>query len=208
MFGEMKLNELLDEFASKSATPGGGSASALSGALGAGLVCMVANLTVGKKGYEDVEKEMGEVLEKSEVLRGKLASLIEEDSNAFDEVMAAFKLPKETEEDKAKRRQAVQDATKKAALVPLEVMKCSREALELARAAALRGNKNSVSDCGVAALELWAGVKGAELNCLINLSAIKDDDFNERVGAEMDEVKAGMEEALQEILDIVAKRMS
>lgn len=203
----MKMKELLEVFASKSATPGGGSASALSGALGAGLVSMVANLTIGKKDYEDVEGEMKDILGKSETLREKLTSLIEEDAQAFDKVMAAFKLPKETDEEKGKRREAIQQATKDAALVPLEVMKCSREALRLAKDVALRGNKNSISDCGVAALELRTAVEGGDLNCLINLSSIKDDDFNARLKKETDEVKRGTEEMVREILGIVSDRM-
>ena len=201
----MKLHEVLDRFASDSATPGGGSAAALSGALGASLVSMVAGLSIGKKGYEAVEAKMREVLSRSEGLRERLTLLIEEDSEAFDKVMTAFRLPKVTEEEKEKRREAIQEATKHAAAVPLEVMKCSREALELAKTVALKGNKNSASDCGVAALELWTAIRGGDLNCLINLSSIKDNEFNARLMREIDEVKAGVEETVEEILKIVTE---
>ena len=203
----MQLRELLSQFASKSPTPGGGSAAALSGALGAGLISMVANLTIGKKGYEPVEDEMKQVLGRSESLRERLTSLIEEDSGAFDKVMAAFKLPKETEEEKGKRRETIQEATKGAALVPLEVMKCSKEALGLAKVVALKGNVNSISDCGVAALELRAAVKGGNLNCLINLSSIKDDEFKKGFGKEMAEAEGGVEELVGEIQKIVNEKI-
>lgn len=166
------LNGFLAGLASDSPTPGGGSVAALAGALGAALNSMVANLTIGKKKYVDVEAEMKDVLGKAETLRLELTRLIEEDANAFDKVMQAMKLPKETDEEKAARTDAMQASLVDAATVPLAVMEKCVDVIRLSKAVAEKGNKNAVSDAGVAALMGRAGAHAARLNVMINLGWI------------------------------------
>lgn len=177
------LGTFLGELASDSPTPGGGSVAALSGALGAALASMVCNLTVGKKKYVDVEDELREVLGMTETLRLELTRLIDEDAEAFDRVMEAMKLPKDTDEEKAARRAAMERALVEAASVPLAVMGKCVDVISLARVVADKGNRNAVSDAGVAALVGRAGAHAARLNVLINLSGIRSDEHRDFVGS-------------------------
>lgn len=172
------VNDFLGELASATPTPGGGSVAALSGALGAALASMVCNLTIGKKKYADVEDDVKAVLEKSEALRVELAALIEEDAAAFDRVMDAMKLPKETDEEKAARKKALELSLVEAASVPLGVMAACVSVVRIARAVAEKGNRNAVSDAGVAALMGRAGAHAARLNVLINLGGIRSDEHS------------------------------
>jgi glutamate formiminotransferase/formiminotetrahydrofolate cyclodeaminase len=167
----------LEELAAPTPTPGGGSAAALSGAIGASLLSMVAGLTMGKKGYEAVQAEMAERKAALDPMRGRFHAFIDKDAAAFDKVMAAFKLAKGTDEEKARRSEAIQAATKGACEVPLEVMALAVEALKHALAIAEKGNKNSVTDSGVGAMHLTTALKGAHLNVLINLPSLKDEKF-------------------------------
>jgi len=185
MLTERTIVKFLGELASNSPAPGGGSVAALSGALGAALASMVANLTIGKKKYLEVEHEMKNILTKSEELRKQFTLLIDQDTEAFNKVMEAFGLPKETDDQKALRTAAIQGATKEATLVPLRVMKLVVDALALTKIAADKGNANSASDAGVAALMLHAAAEGAALNVFINLNTVNDQDF---VGWHSDEV--------------------
>ncbi|MFH1686064.1 MAG: glutamate formimidoyltransferase [bacterium] len=161
-----------DEVASSSPAPGGGSVAAAAGALGSALASMVCRLTVGKKQYAAVKDELSEVRDRGDVLREELTTLVETDKAAFDKVMEAFKLPAGDERDRA-----VEEANKGAALVPLTVMEKSLEVLELALKAAAKGNENSITDAGVAALMAMAAVDGAGYNARINLTGIKDQKF-------------------------------
>ncbi len=167
------VNDFLAELASASPTPGGGSVAALSGALGASLCSMVCNLTIGKKKYVEVEEDLKRVLKETERLRLELTRLIDEDAAAFDKVMVAMKLPKETDDEKAARKAAIQDSLVDAASVPLAVMDKCVEVVELSVAVAEKGNVNAVSDAGVAALNARAGAHAARLNVLINLGGIR-----------------------------------
>jgi glutamate formiminotransferase/formiminotetrahydrofolate cyclodeaminase len=176
--------DFVDECSMDSPAPGGGSVAALSGALGAGLACMVANLTVGKKGYESAWEEMKRVAVQAQGLKDRFVAAVDRDTDAFNEVMAAFKLPKGTPEQKQARDAAVLEATKRATLVPLDVLKMVPDALAAALAVAQRGNKNSASDAGVAAGALRTAAEGAWLNVRINLAGISDEDFKRRVRAE------------------------
>jgi len=176
--------DFVDECSMDSPAPGGGSVAALSGALGAGLACMVANLTVGKKGYESAWEEMKRVAVQAQGLKDRFVAAVDRDTDAFNEVMAAFKLPKGTPEQKQARDAAVLEATKRATLVPLDVLKMVPDALAAALAVAQRGNKNSASDAGVAAGALRTAAEGAWLNVRINLAGIFDEDFKRRVRAE------------------------
>lgn len=177
MLTEKTVNQFLDELSSDSPAPGGGSVAALAGSLGAALTSMVCRLTVGKKKYVEVQDEIAEVLDQSEVLRKQLSELVEEDTKAFNEVMKAFGMPKENEEQQQARSAAIQEATKYAMIAPLNVMKLSLDAMHLARTVAEKGNKNSISDAGVAALMLQAACSSAALNVRINLQSLKDESF-------------------------------
>lgn len=177
MLVEMKVKEFIAELASDSPAPGGGSVSAVSGALAAGLVAMVCRLTIGKKGYEEVQSEMEQALAKAEALHQKLTQLVDDDTNAFNEVMAAFKMPKETEEEKEARKAAIQEAYKKAADVPYTIAKTCLEVLTLAEGIVNKVNTNAISDIGVASLAAHTGLEGAVMNVKINLPSIKDEAY-------------------------------
>ncbi len=177
MLTTLKLKEFLDETASSSPAPGGGSISALAAALGSALTSMVCRLTIGKKKYADVQTEMEKVLQKSEELRTKFTTIIDEDTEAFNKVMSAYGLPKETDEQKEKRGLAIQEATKSATLVPLKLLELCADAIELVKILAEKGNQNSISDAGVAVLMISTASKGAELNIRINLTSLQNADF-------------------------------
>jgi len=166
------LRDFANELSSESPAPGGGSVSALAGALGAGLSSMVANLTVGKKGYHVVWEDMKDIAVKGQELKDNLLRAVDEDTEAFNKLMAAFGHPKKTGEQKAQRDAAIQQATKDACLVPLNVMKNSIEVLKLAKLVAEKGNENAASDAGVASLMACSAVFGAGLNVKINLPGI------------------------------------
>lgn len=207
MASRKTLNAFLDELASSSPAPGGGSVAALSGALGAALTSMVCNLTMGKKKYADVEGDLKKVLEQSEQLRDQFTELIDRDTQAFNKVMEAYALPKDTDPQKALRAAAVRGATKEATLVPLEVMKHCIDALALAQSVASKGNAQSVSDAGVSALMLHAALEGAGLNVRINLRGLDDQEF---VGWKVDEVQSLRTTSammLEEILSIVEEKL-
>ncbi|MCZ6775775.1 MAG: cyclodeaminase/cyclohydrolase family protein [Ignavibacteria bacterium] len=207
MLTRKTIDEFLDVLASSLPAPGGGSVAALSGALGAALTSMVANLTIGKKKYVDVEADMKKVLREAENLRAKFTSLVEKDTQAFNKVMEAFGLPKETEDQKALRSAAIDEVTREATLVPLEVMKHCIDALALAQEVASKGNRNSISDAGVSALMLHAACEGAALNVKINLNTLSDTDF---VGWKSEELKSLLKTSkmmLEETQDMVAEKM-
>ncbi|HEX9614892.1 MAG TPA: cyclodeaminase/cyclohydrolase family protein [Bacteroidota bacterium] len=177
MLATKRVSEFIDEVAASSPAPGGGSVSALAAALGAALTSMVCQLTIGKKKYEDVQGEMLRTLGQADELRAKLIDLIDQDTEAFTAVMRAFGMPKDTDDQKLRRSEAIQDATRQATLVPLEVMKLSEQAITLAKGVAEEGNVNSISDAGVAGLILKAACEGAAYNVRINLATLKDARF-------------------------------
>ncbi|WP_367027495.1 methenyltetrahydrofolate cyclohydrolase [Methylococcus sp. ANG] len=177
MIQDQPIQQFLDELASKSATPGGGSAAAIMGAMGAALVGMVCNLTVGKKNYETVEAEMADVLARADALRAQSMDLIRADIEAFDRVMAAYALPRETEEDKAARGKAVQEALKAATEVPLVCARLCVDIIELSEIVAQKGNRNLISDAGVAVMAAHAALKSAALNVYVNAKGVKDEAF-------------------------------
>jgi len=210
MLTKKTVSAFLDELASSSPAPGGGSVAALSGALGAALTTMVCNLTIGKKKYADVESDLKKVRTESEKLRAKFTQLIDEDTLAFNKVMEAYALPKESEAQKTLRGAAIAAATKEATLVPLEVMKHCIDAMALAQQVVSSGNANSVSDAGVSALMLHAACEGAALNVKINLGGLADSDF---VGWKSDEVesllktsKMMMDETMEMVGEKIAKQ--
>ena len=180
----------LDELASEKPTPGGGGAAALGGAMGAALVSMVCNLTIGKKNYEAVSADLEKVRDKAEQLRAQLTAAIDEDVVAFNDVMGAYGLPRGTDEEKAKRSDAIQSALKAATLAPLHACKLCYGVIDLAREAADKGNLNVISDAGVAVLAANAGLRSCALNVFINAKAIRDRDFAETQLAEVNALLA------------------
>lgn len=204
---KLNIKMFLDELASSSPAPGGGSVAALAGALGAALSSMVCNLTKGKQGYETAQDQITEMLQRSEQLRKELTELIDRDTEAFTEVMKAFKLPKETDEQKEQRKTALQTAFKHAAEVPLETARKCVEVLDVAYIVAENGNKNSVSDAAVSALMAQTGVQAAMLNVRINLSSIKDPEYVRQITTELHELLQNAMEKSAVILGIVEKNL-
>jgi formiminotetrahydrofolate cyclodeaminase len=171
------IHEFAEVVASNSPVPGGGSIAALCGALSAALAEMVANLTTGKKKYIEVESEMNEIKNKALALRIKLLDDIERDSYAYNKVIEAYKMPKDTDEQKVLRNKAIEESAKIAAEVPLDVAQTSFKILPLAEAVVARGNSNAVTDGLVAAMLARTAVLSALLNVRINLDTINDNDF-------------------------------
>jgi formiminotetrahydrofolate cyclodeaminase len=186
MLKDLGLKEFIAQTASNEPVPGGGSIAALSGGISASLAEMVANLTIGKKKYVEVEEEMKIVAAKLEKLRYEFLDMIDEDANSFDLVMQAFKLPKETDEDKAIRTQKIQEGLKVAALSPLEIARKSFEMMELCEIVVDKGNSNAVTDGMVASMMARTSVLSAILNVRINLSSIKDEEFVMKISKEID----------------------
>ena len=201
------LTDFADETASESPAPGGGSISAYMGALGAALGTMVANLSSHKRGWDERWEEFSDWAEKGKAFQIQLMKLVDEDTNAFNKIMDAFRLPKKTEEEKAIRKQAVQEATRFATEVPFKTMQLCYECMSVAKAMAEIGNPNSVTDAGVGALAARAGVVGAFLNVKINASGLDDKAYAEKIIREGENVveKAGQLEA--EILQIVHSKI-
>lgn len=207
MLTKKTVEEFLNELASNSPAPGGGSVAALAGAIGAALTAMVCNLTIGKKKYLEVENEIKKVLTEIKPLQERFTVLVDKDTEAFKKVMEAYGLPKEGDEQKALRSAAIQSATKEAALVPLEVMKHCIDALALVKVVAEKGNINSISDAGVSALMLQAAAEGAALNVKINLSGITDTEFVGWKSEEVESVLRTSRKLAEEIMEIVNRSM-
>jgi len=203
----MKINNFLSELASSSPAPGGGSVAALAGSLGAALSSMVCNLTVGKEKYAEVQDEIKEALKKSEKIRKDLTKLIDKDTEAFNDVMKAFKMPKETEQQKKKRSQAIQEGYKTAAMIPLETARTCEKILGIAKIVAEKGNQNSITDSAVSAIMAQAGVESAILNVKINLGSIKDEKFVKQISSELNKLQNNTNKKTNEILDIINKKM-
>ena len=174
---KMKLDDLINLLSTDSPTPGGGSVAALCGSLSSALSSMVAALTFGKKDEAGNNPEMGELGQKAHELKDRFLADVDRDAEAFDKVTAAWRLPKKTDEDIVRQKAALQEATKEATMVPFEVLQKSREAVELAARVIDKGNINSISDAGVAALTARAAAEGAYMNILINLKEIADREF-------------------------------
>jgi len=211
---KMKVVDFVDELASDSAAPGGGSIAALCGSLSAGLASMVANLTTKKltfKKLSEKKKAKREIMlplaVKAQELKDKLLVLIDTDTDSFDNFMAAMQLPNDTDEEKAIRTTAMEKATKEATLVPLETMKLSYEAIECAKVVAEKGLKNALSDAGVSALTGLTAVKGAYMNVRINLGGIGDEVFKNEVGSEADEIYNKAIELASKIEESVMSRL-
>jgi glutamate formiminotransferase/formiminotetrahydrofolate cyclodeaminase len=201
------VNGFLSELASRSPAPGGGSVAALSGSLGAALASMVCNLTVGKEKYADVQVEIKDILKKCEILRKELTVLIDKDTEAFNDVIKAFKMPKETEKQKEARIKAIQNGYKTAANVPLETAKTCEKILDLAKIIAEKGNQNSITDSAVSAIMARSGVESAILNVKINLGSIKDEKIVKKISSEIDTLLKNADVKTEDILKLVYSKM-
>jgi glutamate formiminotransferase / formiminotetrahydrofolate cyclodeaminase len=194
---KMNLREFCNETLSDSPAPGGGSVAALMGALGASLGGMVANLSAGKRGWDDKLEYFSNWAVKAQRLKDELLSMVDEDTSAFNKVMAAFALPKESAEEKAARAAAIEEATKDAAEVPLKVMETASKSYEMLSEMAQNGNPASISDVGVGLLATRACVEGAALNVKINLSQLKDEKFKSALLNKVQEISRNSEAALK-----------
>jgi formiminotetrahydrofolate cyclodeaminase len=174
---EHSIDQFLDDLASGNPTPGGGSAAAIMGAMGAALVSMVCNVSFGKQGCEAAEPELRNMLVKSEELRRHLAAMMAEDIAAFDSLMAAYKLAKSSDEEKARRAETIQACLERATEVPLECARACSQVVAMARRAADLGYKHVISDVGVGVATADAALRSAALNVFINAPALKDRRF-------------------------------
>jgi formiminotetrahydrofolate cyclodeaminase len=179
------VETFLDDLASRNPTPGGGSAAAIMGAMGAALVSMVCNVTIGKRGYEGVEGEMRAILHESEKVRRRLMAMVAEDIEAFDSIMAAYRLPKATDAEKAARAAAIQTGLRRATEVPLDCARVCAEVIALSRRASEHGYLNVISDGGVGVLAGFTGLRSAALNVYINVPGLEDRAFAERATADL-----------------------
>lgn len=204
---QQTLNQFVNETASESPAPGGGSISAYVGALGAALGTMVANLSAHKRGWDNRWEEFSDWAEKGKFYHHALLNCVDEDTEAFNEIMAAFGLSKNSEHEIAKRKNAIQEATKNAIEVPLKVMQLAHDSLELMHAMAEIGNPNSISDAGVGALCARTAVEGAYLNVKINAAGFNDKKFVNDILKQADDLLKSAKESEKKILDLVLRKI-
>ncbi len=204
----MTVKAFAEETASESPAPGGGSIAAYMGALGASLGTMVANLSSHKRGWDARWEEFSDWAEKGQKYKDELLALVDEDTNAFNKIMDAFKLPKNSDEEKTKRKQAIEDATKYAIEIPFKVMKTALESMEVMEAMAKIGLSASISDAGVGALAARAAVMGAFLNVKINASGLKDNNYAQNIISEAEKIQSQAIEKEKDILKIVNEKIN
>src|SRR5439155_2668523 len=204
---KMNLREFFNETLSDSPAPGGGSVAALMGALGASLGGMVANLSAGKRGWDDNIEYWSDWAVKAQQLKNELLSLVDEDTAAFNKVMDAFALPKESTEEKAARSAAIEQATKHAAEIPLKAMETASKSYQLLASMAEKGNPACISDVGVGALATRACIEGAALNVRINLAGLKDVKSKSAFVEKVRRISADSEARFKEIKHVVEKKL-
>ena len=203
MLTDLSIHDFLKETASGSAVPGGGSIAALNGASAASLCAMVANLTIGKKGYEAVEAEMQSIAKKASDLKHQFIQNIDRDAEAYHSVLQAFKRPRGTDAEKQIRNETIQAAFKQAAHVPLQVAEAAFSLFELIEKVVTQGNKNAVTDGAVAALNARTAIHAALYNVQVNLGSIKDQVFVDKTAAQVKAIQTQVEKAEREILSKV-----
>lgn len=208
MLVKLAVEEFSRVLGSNSPAPGGGSVAALSGALGANLVSMVCNLSIGKKGYEPFDAELAEVLKKSQTLSKSLLKRIDLDTEAFNRVMAAFKMANATENEKDARKQAIQAGYKEAVQSPLEIARECLDVLRLTGKLLGKSNSNALSDLGVASLQAYAGLEGAVMNVKINLPAIRDAGFIAETSSEISTLFEAGDRARNETYQYVTENIA
>ena len=204
---KQSCEEFIEELASKAPVPGGGGASAFVGAVGIALGNMVANLTIGKKKYADVEDELIVLREKAYVLQKELLLLIEKDAKVFEPLAAAYKLPKETEEEKAYKEKVMEEVLREASAVPMEIMEKICEAILLHKEFAAKGSVLAISDAGVGATFCKAALEGASLNVFINTKSMKDREYAEELNQKAEEMLSVYVPMAEEIFMSVKERL-
>ncbi|MGC9345125.1 MAG: cyclodeaminase/cyclohydrolase family protein, partial [Bacteroidales bacterium] len=203
----LSLESFMNETASESVAPGGGSVSAYLGSLGTALGSMVANISSHKRGWDERWEEFSSWAEKGKVIQNELLSLVDEDTNAFNMIMKAFGMPKTSEEDKKERKAAIEEATKNAILVPFKVMEVAFRAYEVIEEMVKEGNPNSVTDAGVGALAVRSCIKGAYLNVCVNTQGLEDKKFGDEIKAKAAELDAQSEQKEKKIIDLVESKL-
>ncbi|HEY95563.1 MAG TPA: cyclodeaminase/cyclohydrolase family protein [Dehalococcoidia bacterium] len=204
---DKSIESFLTELASSAPAPGGGSVAALSGALGAALISMVSNLTVGKEKYASVQEDISSLLDKSERLRISLIGLLEQDVEAYTRLSQTMKMPRNTEEQKNVRAVAMQKALKDAADVPMRIAETCVAVMDLCHPAAEKGNINAVSDVGVGIVMAEAGLRSAALNVLINLGMIKDEKYVSESRDKLDKLLSDKPTLRDEIYELVISKL-
>ena len=207
MYIEQPMRHFLDKLASKSPEPGGGSVAALTGSLGAALVSMVSNLTLGKEKYKDAQPQVEALLKASEKLRTEIQDLIQKDTEVYGGLSDVYKMPKNTDAEKAARTAKMQEALKLACQVPLEIGLKSLEVAKLAERAAEIGNVAAVSDAGVAVLLAQACAQSAALNVKINVNSIKDEAYNKATWSKMQEAMQQVAALEKSVMETTYKKM-
>lgn len=203
MLVNLSTKEFINAVSSDSPAPGGGSVAALAGALSVALVNMVINLTVGREKYLEHAQELNAIKDKGLELQEKLTRYIDEDTQTFNVVMEAYKLPKETDQEKSIRSASIQSAMKKAAELPLEVAKCCLEVIRFSEIVVTKGNPNCLSDGGVGCLMAYAGLTGAIFNVQINLGSIKDGAYKEQLIFEIEQIEREAKLLSEKVIEIV-----
>lgn len=206
-FSTIPCDEFVSVLATKAPVPGGGGASALVGALGTALGNMVGSLTVGKKKYADVEAEIRELQAQSDQLQAELLHLIERDAQVFEPLSRAYGLPKETEEEKARKTQIMEAALKEACSVPMEIMEKCCEAIDVIAVFAEKGSVIAISDAGVGAAFLKASLEGASLNVYINTKSMTDRVYADTLNAKADQMLSEYGKKAADIFETVKKRL-
>lgn len=201
MLTELTVKDFLNKVAGSDPVPGGGSIAALNGAIAAALAAMVANLTIGKKNYADCEELMKQIAERAAGLKEEFVADVDRDSEAYDRVFACFKMPKATDEEKAARSAAIQEATKFAAQVPMEVARRAYGLMDTIAQVARKGNQNAVTDACVAMMAARSAVLAALMNVRINLGSLKDKEFALAMQAEADGLEQQALAKEKELLD-------
>lgn len=207
MITQQPLDTFLDELASGAPTPGGGSAAAIMGAMGAALVSMVCNVTIGKKGLEPVETEMKAVRDESEKLRLRLTAMVAEDVEAFNGLMAAYRLPKATDEERSRRGAAIQSSLRAATETPLACARACAEVVALSKRAAEKGYAGVISDAGVGVLAANTALRSAGLNVYINAPSLKDRAFADAATAELEQLLGDSARESELVFELVRSRL-
>ncbi|MFX1282687.1 MAG: cyclodeaminase/cyclohydrolase family protein [Promethearchaeota archaeon] len=202
---DLSVSEFIEEVASDKPAPGGGSVSALGGALGAALAVLVGKATIGKEKFKEVQEEMENVVSRGTELHQRLNKLVDEDTNAFNQILKAYRMPKDEPDV---RSTAIQNALIRAAEVPLEVAKLSFEALDLILVVAERGNKNAITDAGVAALFADSAVRGAIFNVKINILSIKDEEIKSKFKQDIEKIMIELYSKREAIIKVVEAELA
>lgn len=199
---ELTYREFLNRLASNAPTPGGGGGAAMAGALAVALASMVGNLTVGKEKFAKNEVEMQELLKEAEALRTQFLQLVNADAEVFNEFMTCYRLPKATDEEKQQRNQAIQNAAKRAAEVPLQIAEASLKVMHIAKRMAEIGNPTAITDAAVSSIMGRAALRSAAYNVVVNLKLIKDEEYNQKMYAKLEAMQQEAQALEQETLAV------